>query len=305
MVMFAVPRETPRTVMDLSSGAPAGGSVLRFESGPQAVVPESGPSWKVIVEPFGSSLAMLSLVELKPSSRASPASTLHPPSPSSDGGYLSEAAITLKGTARVSPSLILTSSNCCGAGVLSRRLVTVSANAEEANASVSAAVSANTLNMPPLAPRKPRTNVFFLNVPPTFHTSLSPNPRRTVLSLDLLVLSRLRGDARLQRQSNPTVMRHCVSSYLCAGLCTKIYREVYAGCGGLDHPCPGPCRRLHNRPRCGVLGALIMSGGGTGPSKPRQPAGRESRGRCQIPRRRLREMSRNSIGPPLSSTDVH
>src|SRR4028119_613023 len=38
-----------------------------------------------------------------------------------------------------------------------------------------------------------------------------------------------------------------------------------------------------------------------GPLKPRQPAGREFRARCQLPRRILREMSRNRIDWPLSS----
>ena len=40
---------------------------------------------------------------------------------------------------------------------------------------------------------------------------------------------------------------------------------------------------------------LIESGGGMGPLKPRRPAGLESRGRCQLPRRILREMSQNRI----------
>src|ERR687893_1401106 len=38
-----------------------------------------------------------------------------------------------------------------------------------------------------------------------------------------------------------------------------------------------------------------------GPMKPRQPAGPEFRARCQLPRRILREMSRNRIDRPLSS----
>lgn len=119
-----------------------GGLAPPLEFGPQALVFASAPSWKVTVDPLGSSLAMLSFVELKPSSSASPASTLQSLSPSS------EAAITRSGTLRVSPSLILTSSNCVAAGELSRRLVTVSAKAADANASVKARDIAKTLRSP-------------------------------------------------------------------------------------------------------------------------------------------------------------
>src|SRR5215208_6389703 len=46
---------------------------------------------------------------------------------------------------------------------------------------------------------------------------------------------------------------------------------------------------------------LIESGGGMGPEKPRRPARRKPRGRCQLPRRTLRQMrckSRRSLSPP-------
>ena len=145
-VMFAAPLETPLTVIERSSGAATGGLAPPLEFGPQASPPESGPSWKATVDPLGSSLAMLSLVELKPSCKTSDPPMLHPPSPSSP------AAITRSGTSRVSPSFTLTSSNCVGAGELSRRLVTVSANAAEANANVSTADNAKTLNGRPREP---------------------------------------------------------------------------------------------------------------------------------------------------------
>ena len=144
--MFAVPLETPRTVIERSSGAAAGGLAPPLELGPQALVFESVPSWKVTVDPLGSSLATLLLVELKPNWSSSPESTLQSLSPSSP------VAITRRGTPRVSPSLTVTTSNCVGAGELSSRFVTVSANAADANANVNATDKARTLNVFPNIP---------------------------------------------------------------------------------------------------------------------------------------------------------
>ena len=53
--------------------------------------------------------------------------------------------------------------------------------------------------------------------------------------------------------------------------------------------------------RRGRVATLIESGGGTGPTKPRQPAGRKPPDRCQLPRRILREMRRTADAEPLSS----
>ncbi|CAN5566612.1 hypothetical protein BH24ACT22_BH24ACT22_11510 [soil metagenome] len=48
------------------------------------------------------------------------------------------------------------------------------------------------------------------------------------------------------------------------------------------------------------VAALIKSGGGIGPEKLRQPVKRELHARCQILRRRLREMREKQNTKPLS-----
>src|SRR5215208_1212967 len=60
---------------------------------------------------------------------------------------------------------------------------------------------------------------------------------------------------------------------------------------------------ISSQTRRGRPAALIESGGGTGPVKPRQPARLivKPRGRCQLLRRRLRQMSRRTWRRSLSS----